>query len=86
MGQILKIISFSARGSLTKNNGTMYQCPTLNGHGEIQLFQKIQLFADGGPRRKTEKFWLIEKIFGDLHELDNLKQKIFIEKKISKLR
>ena len=40
----------------------------------------------GGPRRKTEKFWQIEKIIGDLYELDNFKQKIFFEKKISKLR
>ena len=39
-----------------------------------------------GPRRKTEKFWQIEKIIGDLYELDNSKQKIFFEKKISKLR
>ena len=40
----------------------------------------------GGPRRKTEKFWQIEKKIGDLYELDNFKQKIFFEKKISKLR
>ena len=29
--------------------------------GEIQLFRKFQIVADGGPRRKTEKFWQIEK-------------------------
>ena len=23
----------------------------------FQLFRKFQKFADGGPRRKTEKFW-----------------------------
>ena len=40
----------------------------------------------GGPRRKTEKCWQIEKKIGDLYELDNSKQKIFFEKKISKLR
>ena len=51
-----------------------------------QLFQKFQKIADGGPRRKTEKFWQIEKKIGDLDELDNFKQKIFFEKKISKLR
>ena len=33
----------------------------------------------GGPRRKTEKFWQIEKIIGDLYELDNFKQKIDIK-------
>ena len=42
--------------------------------------------ADGGPRRKTEKFCQIETKIGDLFELDNFKQKIFFEKKISKLR
>ena len=52
----------------------------------MQLFQKFQKFADGGPRRKTEKFWQIEKIIGDLYELGNFKQKIFFEKKISKLK
>ena len=58
-----------------------YQCPTPQGHGEIQLFQKFQKIADGGPRRKTEKFRQIEKKIGDLYELDNFKQKIFFEKK-----
>ena len=57
-----------------------YQCPTPHGHGEIQLFQKFQKFADGGPRRKTEKFWQIEKIIIDLYELDNSKKKIFLKK------
>ena len=55
----------------------MYQCSTPHGHGDIQLFQKFQKFADGGPRRKTEKFWQIEKIIIDLYELDNSKKKIF---------
>ena len=49
-------------------------------------FSKISKVADGGPRRKSEKFWQIEKIIDDLYELDNSKQKIFFEKKISKLR
>ena len=47
-----------------------------------KFFKK--LFADGGPRRKTEKFWQIEKKIGYLYELDNSKKKIFFEKKISK--
>ena len=54
--------------------------PTPHGHGGIQLFQK---FADGGPRRKTEKFWQIEKKIIDLYELGNSKKKIFFEKKFS---
>ena len=53
---------------------------------KFNFFKKFQKIADGGPRRKTEKFWQIEKIIGDLYELDNFKQKIFFEKKISKLR
>ena len=86
MGQIENIVSFSERGSLTENNGTLTNVKSPHGHGEIQLFQKFQEIAVGGPRRKTEKFWQIEKIIGDLYELDNFKQKIFFEKKISKLR
>ena len=49
-------------------------------------FSKFQKIADGGPRRKTEKFCQIEKKIGDLYELDNFKQEIFFEKKILKLR
>ena len=74
------------RRSLKEKNGTITNCTTPRDHGEIQLFRKFQTFADGGPRRKTEKFWQIEKIIGDLYELDNFKQKIFFEKKISKLK
>ena len=62
-----------------------YQCTTPRDLGEIQLFRKFQIFADGGPRRKTEKFRQIDKIIGDLYELDNFEQKIFL-KKISKLK
>ena len=50
----------------------------------FNFFEKFQKFADGGPRRKTEKFWQIEKKIIDLYELDNSKKKIFFEKKFSK--
>ena len=83
---VLKNLSFSERGSPKEKKRYHYQCTTPRDHGEIQLFRKFQIFADGGPRRKTEKFWQIEKIIGDLYELDNFKQKIFFEKKISKLK
>ena len=33
-----------------------------------------------GPRRKTEKFWQIEKKIIDFYELDNSKEKIFLKK------
>ena len=36
-------------------------------------FSKIR----GGPRRKTEKFWQIEKKIINLYELDNFKKKNF---------
>ena len=84
MGQIEKLVSFLKRGSLTEKKRYHYQCPTPHGHGGIQLFQKFQKIADEGPRRKTEKCWQIEKIIGDLYELDNFKRKIFFEKKFSK--
>ena len=43
------------------------ECPTPHGHGEIQLFQKFQKFAE----RKTEKFWQIVKIFFDRSSKSN---------------
>ena len=61
-----------------------HQRISARGQGEIQLFQKFQKFADGGPRRKTEKFGQIEKKIIDLYELDNSKKKFFFEKKFSK--
>ena len=78
------MLAFQKEDRSRKKNGTITITP--HGHGDIQLFRKFQIFADGGPRRKVEKFWQIEKIIGDLYELDNFKKKIFFEKKISKLR
>ena len=40
----------------------------------------------GGHDEKLKSFGKSNKKIGDLHELDNFKQKIFFEKKISKLR
>ena len=51
---------------------------------KFNFFKNFKNSLIGGPRRKTEKFWQIEKKIGDLYELDNFKQKIFFEKKISK--
>ena len=90
MGQIEKTVSFSDRGSLTENNGTITNVQLHMVIEKFNFFEKnfgkstFQKFADGGPRRKTEKFWQIEKKIIDLYELDNSKQKIFFEKKISK--
>ena len=53
---------------------------------KFNFFKNFKKLLLGGPRRKTEKFWQIEKIIGDLYELDNFKLKIFFEKKISKLK
>ena len=80
MGQIEKTVSFSERGSLTENNGTI---TNVQLHMVIEKFNCFENFKNL-PRRKTEKFWQIEKKIIDLYELDNSKQKIFFEKKISK--
>ena len=40
----------------------------------------------GGHDEKVKNFGKSKKKIGDLYELDNFKQKIFFEKKISKLR
>ena len=53
---------------------------------KFNFFKNFKKIADGGPRRKVEKFWQIKKKIGDLYELDNFKQKIFFEKKFLKLR
>ena len=48
-------------------------------------FSNLLRFENGFEiRRKTEKFWQIEKKIGYLNELDNFKQKFFFEKKFSK--
>ena len=86
MGQIEKIVSFFERGSLTENNGTITNVQLLMVMEEFNFFKNFKKFLMGAPRRKTEKFWQIEKKIGDLYELDNFKQKIFFEKKILKLR
>ena len=87
MGQIETIVSFSKRGSLTEKNGTIINAQLLIAMEKFNFFKNFKTLLMGeGPRRKTEKFWQIEKKIIDLYELDNFKQKIFFEKKISKLR
>ena len=48
--------------------------------GDIQLFQKLQLFA------KFKRICKSKKKISVRDELDNFRQKIFFDKKISKLR
>ena len=56
--------------------------PNSSGPWRNSTFSRIsKKFADGGPRRKTEKFWQIERIIGDLHELDNFRHKFLLKKK-----
>ena len=85
-GQILKIVSFTERGSLTDNNGTITNVQLLMVIEKINFFKNFKnlLMGGGGPRRKTEKFWPIEKKIIDLYELDNSEEKNFFEKKFSK--
>ena len=84
MGQILKLVTSPDRWSAFEHNGTIINAQLLMVMGKFNFFKNFKKFADGGPRRKTEKFWQIEKKIGDIYELDNFKQKIFFEKKISK--
>ena len=74
------------RGSFTENNGTITNEQLLVTMEKFNFFENFKYLLMGGPRRKTEKFWQIEKIIGDLYELDNFKHKIFFEKKISNLK
>ena len=63
LGQILKIVTSSDRWSLTEHNGTITNAQLLNVMEKFNssmswrnFFQKFRKIADGGPRRKTEKF------------------------------
>ena len=60
MCRIHKSFSFSERGSLIELNGTITNVQLLMTLEKFN-FQKFQKIADGGLRRKPEKFWQIEK-------------------------
>ena len=65
-GQISIIVSFTKEDRSLKITVPLPVSKLMVKNGEIQLFQKFQKIADGGPRRKTEKFWQIEKKIIDL--------------------
>ena len=69
------------RGSLTEKNGTVTNAQLLVTMEKFNFFENFKYFLMGGPRRKTEKFWQIEKIIGDLYELHNFEHKKFFLKK-----
>ena len=78
MGQILKSVSFTERGSLTEHNGTIINAQLLKVLEKFSFFKNFKKLLWGeGAQRKTEKFWQIEKIIGDIYKLDNFKQKVF---------
>ena len=83
MGQIEKIVSFSKKGSLTENNGTITNVQLLVVMKKFNFFKKLLM---GGYDEKLKNFGKSKKKIGYLYELDNSKQIIFFEKKISKLR
>ena len=95
MGQIEKTVSFSDRGmlkNLTENNGTITNVQLHMVIEKFNCFENFKNLLMGGHDEKLKnfdqieikKFWQIEKKIIDLYELDNSKQKIFFEKKISK--
>ena len=53
---------------------------------EFNFFKKFNKLLMGGHAEKLKNFGKSKKKNGDLHDLENFKQKIFFEKKISKLR
>ena len=81
-----KIVSFSKRGSLTENNGTITNVQLLMVMEKFNFFENFKYLLMGGHDEKLKNFGKSKKKIGDLYELDNFKQKIFFEKKISKLR
>ena len=86
MGQIVNIVGFSKRGSLTEHNGTITNVQHLMVMEELNFFKNFKKLLMGGHDEKLKNFGKSKKKTGDLYELDNSKQKNFFEKKISKLR
>ena len=74
MGQIEKIVSFSKRGSLTKNNGTITNVQLLNVMEEFNFFKNFKKLLMGGHDEKLKNFVKSEKKIGYFYELDNSKQ------------
>ena len=85
MGQILKIVTSSDRWSLSENNGTITNVQPLMVLEEFNIFKNLKN-RWWGATTKNWKILASRKKIDDLQELDNFKQKIFFEKKISKLR
>ena len=81
----LKIVSFSERGLLTENNGTITNVQLLIVMEIFNFFKNFKKLLMGCHDEKLKNFGKSKKK-GDLYELNNSKQKIFFEKKISKLR
>ena len=82
----LKCFIFSERGSLTENNGTITNFQLLMVMEIFNFFENFKYLLMGGHDENLKNFGKSKKKIGDLHESDNFKQKIFFEKKISKLR
>ena len=53
---------------------------------KFNFFKNFKKLLMGGHDEKLKNFAKSKKKIGDLYELDNSKQKIFFEQKISKLR
>ena len=80
------MIRFSERGSLTEKNGTIINVQLLMVMEIFNFFENFKYLLMGGHDEKLRNFGKSKKKIIDLYELDNFKQKIFFEKKISKLR
>ena len=68
MGQIEKIVSFSKRGSLTKNNGTITNVKLLMVMEKFNFFKNFHYLLTGGHDKKLKNFgkskkkWLSSQI------------------------
>ena len=84
MGQIEKIVSFTERGSLTENNGTITNVQLLMVMEKFNFFKNLKNLLMGGHDEKLKNFGKSKKKIIDLYELDNSKKKLFFGKKFSK--
>ena len=83
LGQILKIVTSPDRWSLTEQNGTIINAQLLMVMEKFNFFKNFKKLLMGGHDKNLKNCGKSKKKNGDLYELDNSKQKIFLEKKIS---
>ena len=80
MGQIVKIVSFSERGSLTENNGTINKVQLLMVMEKFNIFKNFKKLLMGGYDKKLKNFPKSKKKSVIFTNQTILRQKFFLKK------